>query len=139
MIGSTSGDDKQMEDLEELPGSRSYVSAHQKVAISADGIWLISFQAPNDEAKLWRLGSRTQEAEIVFKGSATSFAFSRSGKFVAIGLPNNQIKIFYGGNRYSHKETSLAAHQPGPTSFFNFNGSSGAIKKTGVFQQTSDF
>ncbi|MDB4368202.1 WD40 repeat domain-containing protein [Mariniblastus sp.] len=132
MIGRSSRKDQTMQDLEQLPGSASVgTRMDQQVAISNDGTWLISFQEPNGgffEATLWRLGFETGDAEIVFKGAASSFAFSRSGKFVAIGQPNHQILTWFSGvNKNFQKQISLVAHSAGPTTIFG--GTNSAIKK----------
>ncbi|MDB4490296.1 hypothetical protein N9045_02135, partial [bacterium] len=132
MIGRSSRKDQTMQDLEQLPGSASVgTRMDQQVAISNDGTWLISFQEPNGgffEATLWRLGFETGDAEIVFKGAASSFAFSRSGKFVAIGQPNHQILTWFSGvNKNFQKQSSLVAHSAGPTTIFG--GTNSAIKK----------
>ncbi|MDA7903317.1 WD40 repeat domain-containing protein [Mariniblastus sp.] len=132
MIGRSSRKDQRMQDLEQLPGSASVGRRiGQQVAISNDGTWLISFQEPNggfSEATLWRLGFETGDAEIVFKGAASSFAFSRSGKFVAIGQPNHQILTWFSGvNKNFQKQSSLVAHSAGPTTIFG--GTNSAIKK----------
>ena len=132
MIGRTSRGDQTMQDLEQLPGSARAVSRlGQQFEISADGTWLISFKEPNggfSETTLWRLGFRTDESEIVFKGPASSYAFSRSGKFVAIGQPNHQILAWFSGmNKNFQKKSTLVGHSAGPTSIFG--GKYDAIKK----------
>ena len=131
MIGRTSRKDQMAQDLEQLPGSATVGTMGQQVAISKDGTWLISFQEPNGgflEATLWRLGFETGDAEVVFKGAASSYAFSRSGKFVAIGQPNHQILTWFSGmNKNFQKQSTLVAHSAGPTSIFG--GKYDAIKK----------